>query len=69
MVIEQGDKVKATCVDGTDYVGTIYKIALGFNNEQPTQASIFLTEDKSEDMKYGQAHIFCEYLKAIEKLD
>jgi len=67
--LEQGDRIKATCFDDAEYEGTIYKIALGLNNENPTQASIILTEDKSENMTYGQVHIFCEDLKSIEKMN
>lgn len=67
--IEQGEKVRVVLLDGDEYIGTAYKIVLGINKDVPTQASIFLSEDKSEHMKYGQVHIYCEDLKSIEKVE
>lgn len=68
MVIEEGQKVKATCLNGAVYVGIIYKICLGLDKEKPTEASIFISKEKSDDMKYGHAQLWCCELKNIEAL-
>lgn len=69
MAIEKGQKVRATCIDGEIYEGILYEICLGISKEEPTQASIILEEEKSDNMTYGQAHLWCNGLKNIEVLE
>ena len=55
-------------MNGETYEGILYEICLGMSKEEPTQASIIISEEKSDNMKYGQAHIWCNGLKNIEIL-
>lgn len=68
MAIEKGDRIRATCMDGEEYEGILHDICIGIDKEEPTQASIIIEEDESENMKFGQAHLWCNGLKKIEKL-
>lgn len=68
MAIEIGTKVKATCIDNAEYIGTLLEICLGIDRENPTMASIIIEEEANEDMQYGQVHIWCNGLKNIETL-
>ena len=68
MAIENGQKIKAICLNGEIYEGILYKICLGMYKEDLTQASIIVSEEQSDDMKYGHVHIFCNDLKRIEVL-
>lgn len=45
MAIKVNDKVKATLLDGSTYIGTLTDICLGIDTDNPTQASIILTDD------------------------
>ena len=69
MAIEKGQKIRATCLNGEIYEGILYEICLGISKVEPTQASIFISEEESDDMKYSQAHIWCNNLKNIEVLE
>lgn len=68
MAIHIGTKVKATCLNGEIYEGILHDVCIGIDKEQPAQASIIISEEKSADMKYGQVHIFCSDLAGIENL-
>lgn len=68
MAIEAGQKVRIICLNGEIYEGILYKICLGMSKEKPTQASVIISEEKSDNMKYGQVHIWCNELKDIQVL-
>lgn len=69
MAIEVGMKVKAECVNGEIYIGTLTHICLGMSKEKPTQASIILYEGGDPEAKtYGNALIWCMGLKNIEEI-
>lgn len=69
MAIEKGQKVKATYKNGEIFEGVLYEVCIGISKVEPTQASIFIKEEESDDMKYGMVHIFCNDLKNIEVLE
>lgn len=69
MAIEVGMKVKAECINGEIYIGTLTHICLGMSSEEPTQASIILEEGGDpKAMTYGNVHIWCMGLKNIEEI-
>ena len=69
MAIKKGQKVRVTCLDGKIYEGVLRHICLGISKEEPTQASIILKEEESDNMRYIQAHLWCNSLKNIEVLE
>ena len=66
MAIEVNDKVKATLLDGSNYIGTLTDICLEMDKDNPTQASIILRDDVASEETYGNVHIWCNGLKNIE---
>lgn len=65
-MLEIGSKVKVTCKDNSIYIGTLAHICLGMDKENPTRVSVILLEDESNNMTYGNVHIWYSEIKDIE---
>ncbi len=66
MAIKVNDKIKATLLDDSNYIGTLTDICLGINKDNPSQASIILRDDVASEKTYGNVHLWCNELKSIE---
>lgn len=69
-IFREGDKVKVISNDRKEtYIGTLTHICLGFKKKYPNKISIFLLDNLSEEITYGNAYIWGESINSIEHLN